>query len=154
MTVYERTLDRIIGDAVTVPDWHADAGCGGLGTIMGDPDFEGEALELCRSCDVLALCRAWVTSLSGIDDPGGVCGGTTEKERKALRGEDSAADAAEEARRARDAQRQARAEETYTKFVALRRRMTFSSAAVRLGISITLAGRLEDRRVAEIEAAS
>lgn len=154
MTVYERTLDRIIRDARRDADALTGAACAGLGAVMDNPDKEAEALALCKGCPVRLSCYRWVMAYSDADDPGGVCGGMTEQGRKDLRWQNSPSRAAQvEAGRARMEARKNRAEETYRKFVVLRRRMSYSSAASKLGISITLAGRLEDRRLADAEAA-
>ncbi|MER7213556.1 WhiB family transcriptional regulator [Streptosporangium sp. NPDC000239] len=67
--------------SLAVPDnWALRAACVGKALLMakGPQDL---AKRVCRSCPVLRECRTWVQSLTPADDPGGVCGGLTEKER-------------------------------------------------------------------------
>lgn len=68
--------------------WRDEAACHGLGSLMDPPrDYadtvaELDALAVCRwRCPVLDDCRSWVLSLPERHDPGGVCGGLTERDR-------------------------------------------------------------------------
>ncbi|MBB4915070.1 WhiB family transcriptional regulator [Streptosporangium saharense] len=67
-----------------VPDFHADAACGGQGKLMDsktDQDIV-RAKALCARCVVLKDCRAWAHELNGFKDPDMVLGGLTREERR------------------------------------------------------------------------
>lgn len=72
-------------DADVLAAWRRKAACPGSSLTMDDPDREAEALALCADCPVLRACRAWVLKQANDADPGGVCGGMTEKGRKKAR---------------------------------------------------------------------
>lgn len=64
-------------------DWRKYAACAGRSETMSyDPPT---ALAICEYCPVLQACRTWALGLSDDADPGGICGGTNEQERKSYR---------------------------------------------------------------------
>ncbi len=76
--------------------WRTGAACAGRALTMdverwsGLPadrilDDERPALRICHECPVIRQCNRWVLSLTTNDDPGGVCGGMTEGQRKSAR---------------------------------------------------------------------
>ena len=75
--------------------WRAEAACRGLGHLMDPPPHarttqrQWEAQDLCMTCPVLQACLHWVLTLPEDLDPGGVCGGLTEKERARRRAADT-----------------------------------------------------------------
>ncbi|MBG0828514.1 WhiB family transcriptional regulator [Planomonospora sp. ID67723] len=70
-----------------VPEWHRDTPCGGQGAIMSarTPADERRARQICEDCPVRAECSQWVLALKETDDPGGICGGWSENERRRMR---------------------------------------------------------------------
>lgn len=90
MTMHLRSARRAQADA----RWRIDAGCSGLAPLMdvhrpkGTPNAtviraERPALAICwTACPVRRRCQAWVLALDEDDDPGGVCGGMTEGQRR------------------------------------------------------------------------
>lgn len=75
--------------------WRTEAACRGLGHLMDPPprarttQRQWEAQDLCMTCPVLNACLHWVLALPEDLDPGGVCGGLTEKERARRRAADN-----------------------------------------------------------------
>lgn len=71
------------------PEWHTRAGCPSTDPELWFPD-EGAssraAKRVCATCPVSTECLA--DALSQTRNPDGVWGGTTQHERRALRGED------------------------------------------------------------------
>lgn len=66
--------------------WRDLALCAGLDMNPAEgSDEEAEALDVCAACPVLAECSRWVMPLNEYSDPGGVCGGMTERRRKSIR---------------------------------------------------------------------
>ena len=67
-------------------DWRDLALCAGLNMHPAeDGNEEAEALAICQACPVRAECSSWVMPLNEYSDPGGVCGGLTERRRQAIR---------------------------------------------------------------------
>lgn len=64
-------------------EWRKRAACRSLHRLMADEDEErqAEAKEVCRNCPVLKDCQIWVFGLPQDQDPGGVTGAYTERER-------------------------------------------------------------------------
>jgi hypothetical protein len=63
-----------------MPTWEGLGSCAGKAKLM-EPDGRDlrgvqRAVAVCRSCPVLAKCRAWLDSLPYGADPGGVVAGT------------------------------------------------------------------------------
>lgn len=75
-------------DLSPVAGWRDKAACVGKSKLM-DKGPQDKAKQVCSSCPVLADCQAWVRMLPLNEDPGGVCGGLTERERTG-RGKDDA----------------------------------------------------------------
>jgi hypothetical protein len=66
--------------------WRDHAACAGLDMNPAeDSPGESEALKVCDTCPVLRDCRRWVMPLNEYTDPGGICGGMTERGRTRLR---------------------------------------------------------------------
>jgi hypothetical protein len=66
--------------------WRDHAACAGLDMNPAeDSSEESEALQVCDTCPVLRDCRRWVMPLNECTDPGGICGGMTERGRTRLR---------------------------------------------------------------------
>jgi hypothetical protein len=80
-TNYQQSADA----AELWASWRDQAACIGQPALMdppvGDLPAEWAATDLCRGCPALTDCRTWVMSLLERHDPGGVCGGMTERER-------------------------------------------------------------------------
>lgn len=67
-------------------DWRDLALCAGLDMNPAEGGAEeAKALGVCAACPVLAECSSWVMPLNEYSDPGGVCGGMTERRRKSVR---------------------------------------------------------------------
>lgn len=66
--------------------WRDQAACAGL-DMNPEPDSpeESRALAVCDTCPVLRDCSRWVMPLNEYTDPGGICGGMTERGRARLR---------------------------------------------------------------------
>lgn len=62
--------------------WRGRSACAGLdmNPEPGSPE-ESKALAICATCPVLPDCSQWVMPLNEYTDPGGVCGGMTERGR-------------------------------------------------------------------------
>ncbi len=66
--------------------WRDQSACAGLDMNPAeDSPEESEALKVCDTCPVLRDCSRWVLPLNEYTDPGGVCGGMTERGRARLR---------------------------------------------------------------------
>jgi hypothetical protein len=67
--------------------WRNHAACQGLDMEPEEnSQAEVDALQRCRyRCPVFTQCSTWVLALTAGLDPGGVCGGTTERSRPNLR---------------------------------------------------------------------
>jgi WhiB family redox-sensing transcriptional regulator len=71
--------------------WHDDAACLDVDPDLFFPvgpagpglDQIGQAKRICRSCPVRQRCLAWALGLGAVS---GIWGGTTEDERRTLRG--------------------------------------------------------------------
>jgi len=73
-------------EADVLADWRDLALCAGLNMNPAEgSNEEAEALDTCQACPVLAECNSWVMPLNEYSDPGGVCGGLTERRRQAIR---------------------------------------------------------------------
>jgi len=67
-------------------DWRDLALCAGLDMNPAEgSNEEAAALAACQACPVLTECNRWVMPLNEYSDPGGVCGGLTERRRQAIR---------------------------------------------------------------------
>lgn len=87
MTTYERTTINHAETALRADvnaAWKQHAACRGRSAVMDD-EHTKPGLAICRACPVEAVCVRWVMSLPETQDPGGVCGGTTQHNRKLLR---------------------------------------------------------------------
>lgn len=80
------TYNPVLTRALPVPAWHRDALCAQIDPELFFPLSEAEsqtAREVCQSCPVVSECLEWALSQSNIEY--GVWGGTTERERRAIR---------------------------------------------------------------------
>lgn len=76
-------------EVLPMPTGMPSGRCAGVPDVM-DPDPDDAlgieiAREVCMSCPVYVLCRAWADTLPEDADPGGVLAATTESERAAQR---------------------------------------------------------------------
>lgn len=88
MTVLDPMLYHIEQAPPGVGDrWRKWAACKGQARLMDGATAEDEcaALAVCGRCPVQDQCRGEVLDLDGNQDPGGVCGGLTEQQRKKRR---------------------------------------------------------------------
>lgn len=77
-------------DANILAPWRDRAACYAMPGVMDPPGghaeaSEGRALAVCGGCPVTRECFAWVMARKDRCDPGGVCGGMTERARSKLR---------------------------------------------------------------------
>lgn len=75
-----------------LPDWHLDAACRDADPMMWFPavgESTRRAKAICGECPVRAECLDYALGLSGSDDFG-IWGGTSERQRRALRKERAA----------------------------------------------------------------
>lgn len=83
------TTNHALSGELTDPlaRWRMHAACKGLDMEPVERSWaEGDALNLCwYRCPVLQQCHDWVMALEAGLDPGGVCGGTTDRSRPGLR---------------------------------------------------------------------
>lgn len=89
----DRSRDPV-GDGVTLlellaarPDWHADAACvdAGLDVFFpGRGESPAPARQMCAGCPVRDECLEYALAVPG-DDPVGIWGGTSARERRPMR---------------------------------------------------------------------
>lgn len=70
-----------------LPDWHLEAACRGMDIRLFFPGksqrgVSDRAKRVCARCPVQAECLEWAVEMN---EPGGVWGGTTERQRRQLR---------------------------------------------------------------------
>lgn len=78
-----------------IPEWYDHAACRGSDPDIFFPetlsqgrprdDASDDAKAICNMCDVKDICLDYALALSNADDPYGVWGGMTPKERRAAR---------------------------------------------------------------------
>jgi hypothetical protein len=64
-------------------DWRKYAACAGRSEAM--EYYPDTALAICEYCPVRRACRTWVLGLPDAADPGAICGGMDEYQRKSYR---------------------------------------------------------------------
>lgn len=65
-------------------EWTSRAACTGQWTVMEGPD-ESRGKAVCSGCPVVAECAAWVMSLRSFEQPDGIVGGMSARDRKRVR---------------------------------------------------------------------